>query len=85
MSKSYKKTPIFGNCNGSDKKDKQLSNRKFRKAIKKDLQTNSDTFSLLREVSESYTFKKDGKHYWKPGIDTTSNEKIEYWKKCLRK
>ena len=66
MSRSRKKTPISGwSCKESDKKDKQLSNRKFRKIAKELLKKGE--FEMLpmtkEEVSEVCSYAKDGKQY----------------------
>jgi hypothetical protein len=68
MSRSKRKTPIFGNCgwNRSEKQDKQLSNRKLRRKIKEQLAT-EDEFEVIftiKDVSNVYDFAHDGKHWW---------------------
>ena len=63
MGKSYRKEKIFPNAGSSEKKDKQLANRKFRR--KKVTEFNEDELPLdLDEVSNKWTGSKDGKHYW---------------------
>ena len=64
MSRSYKKNNIGGNAGGSDKYDKQLSNRKFRKKRSND-NTEDDFYDDIKEVSNKWTFKKDGKSFGK--------------------
>lgn len=64
MGKSYRKEKIFPNAGSSEKKDKQLANRKFRR--KKADEFNEDELPLdLDEVSNKWGMSKDGKHYWK--------------------
>ncbi len=56
MSRSRRKTPIFGIAGGvSEKQDKRKANRKARKKQN----WNKD----LREVSDNWGFAKDGKRY----------------------
>lgn len=38
MSKSYKKTPICGNCADSDKKDKRIARKQLRRRMKSNIQ-----------------------------------------------
>jgi ribosomal protein L36 len=60
-------TPIFGNCNirSSEKRDKQLANRAFRRKTRVAIINNTEPPNDLNEVSNVYSFKKDGKGYWK--------------------
>lgn len=70
MSKSKKKTPIGGN-GGSDKQDKRLANRKLRRRVKA-----SDDFELtIKDVSDTWSFKKDGKSYY----GNSGDENVEKW------
>jgi hypothetical protein len=65
MSRSYKKTPIIGNSRGSEKKDKQIANQKFRTKSKQAIQQeklNKLPYSV-EEVYDSGSMSKDGKHY----------------------
>ena len=64
MSRSRKKLPIGGNASGSDKQDKRDANRALRAAAR-NLGVPDDAIPvpLLREVSNEYSFKKDGKHW----------------------
>jgi len=63
MSRSRKKVPISGitcgGCNRSDKKDKTRANRKLRRIV----HSNPDTDITIRDVSNVYDFAKDGKQY----------------------
>ena len=64
MSRSYKRTPIFGNaCCDSEKEDKQLWHRAFRRKTKLALKSGL-YLPDFREVSNPWDFGKDGKHYW---------------------
>lgn len=59
MSRSYRKTKVFGIAGGSDKMGKRFANRALRKRVKQgawDLR--------IREVSDPWDWSKDGKHYW---------------------
>ena len=76
MSRSRKKHPITGVCIcRSEKPWKQIANRTLRRhhkwAVRK-----GEVLPLMREVSNIYTWGKDGKHDW-----TGS----EYEKKARRK
>jgi hypothetical protein len=87
MSKSYRKTPIHGNTGSSEKKDKQLTNRKFRNKkiriknidIKElDLMDEEDKLPLeLDEVQNKWTMTKDGK--------SIIHKDSDYYDKIMRK
>ena len=81
MSRSFRKSSIFGNAGVSEKQDKRTANRKFRK-INKMLLDNGEEDELLddvREVSDNWCFAKDGKSYWLP-----EEEEDEYYGQYLR-
>lgn len=65
MSRSYRKTKIFGitTC-ASEKQDKQLANRAFRRIAKAAVKADSDPPVSRNEVSDTWDFGKDGKQYW---------------------
>ncbi len=64
MSRSYRKTPIFGNCIcRSEKKDKRIANRAYRRIVRHCLKAGKE-LPLKREVSNIWSFGKDGKSYW---------------------
>lgn len=65
MARSYRYTPIFGICAGSEKQDKRLANRLFRHKSKLRSRSGSGEFLLMREVSDVWAFTKDGKYYRK--------------------
>lgn len=97
MSRSYRKTPKCGwTTADSDKKSKQHANRKFRKINKQILAKDPEAdLKLIREVSNVYDFRKDGKQYlgkypikggysrW--GITISLEDLQESWKKIMRK
>lgn len=69
MSRSFKKTPVFGNCGNrrraSEKEDKRLANRHFRHWANQEVREWGEDVELplLREASNVWDFKRDGKHY----------------------
>ena len=70
MSRSNKRTPITGNCCGdSEKNDKRIANRRLRRIVKSLIAKGIEFLPVLRDVSNVYTFNKDGKHYWKKDQD----------------
>lgn len=67
MSRSRRHNPIFGNAVASSEKlNKREANKKLRRRVREVLYKNPDTdvLPVLREVSNVYSFAKDGKHYW---------------------
>lgn len=91
MSRSYKKVPIFGIADQSEKYDKKKWHRAFRKKTKDIIhQTHFDLdelentiFPIKEDVSNPWSMSKDGKQYWKPKNIPSSI--IEYFKKIMRK
>lgn len=65
MSRSYRKTPIFGNCgnNGSEKKDKTICNKTMRHINTIRLLKDLDIFMIKDEAFNKWAMNKDGKHY----------------------
>ncbi len=67
MSRSKRKNPICANTtNDSEKQDKRLYNRRFRKLCKQvlnEFDEESDVLPVLDEVVNPYSMSKDGK-YW---------------------
>ena len=71
MSRSYKKTPIgswVANAS-SEKKDKQMFHRKSRRLYKEalenfDMETEESVYFNPNEISNTYTWAKDGKGYF---------------------
>ncbi|WP_109830116.1 hypothetical protein [Reichenbachiella versicolor] len=64
MSRSRKKTKIQGIAStDSEKEDKREANRKFRRKTKQEVKKGDEQISELREVSNVWSFGKDGKRY----------------------
>lgn len=62
MSRSRRKSPYTGLTTAeSDKDDKRRAHRALRRAEKDALRRGAETHPRLREVSNAYTFAKDGK------------------------
>ena len=75
MSKSRKKNPASTvvNCK-SQKKDKRLCNRAFRRKSKTCIKTDCDLPYRTRKIMNVYNFAGDGKCYW--GFDCKCIEEI---------
>lgn len=93
MGKSYKKN-AYGGWTGaeSEKKDKETAHRAFRnkskQALKHFVDTEVEDFpEKLREVSEEWTFAKDGRQYCgePKENDPDYERKLENHKKIKRK
>lgn len=79
MSRSYRKTPITSFTTAkSDKEDKKLANRLFRRASRNRIKSNREPFYRLREVCDVWDFAKDGKVYY-------DKEAVKRYPKVLRK
>ena len=79
MSRSYKKTPICGLTTAkSDKEDKRLANRLFRRASRNRIKSNRELFYRLKEVCNVWDFAKDCKIYY-------DKEAVKRYPKVLRK
>ena len=64
MSRSKKKTKIQGITTAtSEKENKWDANRKFRRIIKQKVKSEKTELPKLREVSNIWSFDKDGKRY----------------------
>lgn len=64
MSRSYRRTPICGwSCAESEKRDKQLANRRLRRLVKGALATGG-MIPEMHEVSQRCVFAKDGKQWF---------------------
>ena len=69
MSRSYRKTPITGiSLAESEKQDKRLANRAFRRKSKVAIIHGDEPPFSIRSVSEVYCFAKDGKQYCRAEI-----------------
>ena len=71
MSKSYKKTPIFGIAGSSEKEDKRFANRAFRRISR--VLLNKEEYEKIpirmRETIDVWCMSKDGKSYWSNAPD----------------
>ncbi|MBK6835329.1 MAG: hypothetical protein IPG89_14105 [Bacteroidetes bacterium] len=64
MSRSLKKTPISGITKAeSEKEDKRLANRRHRRVTKIEVNKGDEVVGKLKEVSNVWSFEKDGKRY----------------------
>jgi len=64
MSRSRKKTKIRAiTTAASEKEDKQNASRKLRRKIKQKLKSGEQNLPLKREVSNVWSFDKDGRTY----------------------
>ncbi|WKB82442.1 hypothetical protein [Cellulophaga omnivescoria] len=64
MSKSEKKTKIRGITTAkSEKENKQDANRKYRRIVKQKVKSNESELPKIREISNVWSFNKDGKKY----------------------
>jgi|TARA_B110000967_G_scaffold209020_1_gene263345 hypothetical protein len=64
MSRSKKKTKIQGITTAkSEKKNKSAANRTFRRIVKKKVESEETVLPELREISNVWSFDKDGKKY----------------------
>ena len=64
MSRSKKKTKIHGNTTAkSEKENKRDANRKLRRIVKQKVNSGRTELPELREVSNVWSFDKDGKRY----------------------
>lgn len=67
MSRSYKHTTISAMTTAtSEKKDKQLANRRFRRISRHRVRTETEPLIDLNEISDIWDFQKDGKRYFDP-------------------
>jgi len=89
MSRSYRKHDYIGICGGhhiSEKYDKQIANRKFRHRVKSLLDKDPESFLpiSLQEVSDIWSFNKDGKRYF-GNYKNSSRLSLEYWLDLYKK
>lgn len=69
MSRSRKKTPVCGITTAqSEKQDKRLYNRRFRRVFKQVIRVapESEVLPVLREYSNPWAMNKDGKSRFDP-------------------
>lgn len=80
MARSFRKTKIFGHTGSSEKEDKRINNRMFRRKenvidgeIKKSVDVDSVDDSVypvdMDEIRSTWSMRKDGKSYWKNAPD----------------
>jgi hypothetical protein len=69
MSRSTRRTPISGiRMVSSEKQDKRLANRRLRRIVRCRLMWHfAEVLPDLREVSDVWSFRKDGKTYFDRG------------------
>ncbi len=64
MSRSKRKNKIHGNTTASSEKDDKLeANRKLRRLVKEKLKFRNEVLPALKEISNVWYFKKDGKKF----------------------
>ena len=79
MSRSYKHTTISGITTAtSEKRDKQLANRRFRRISRHRVRTETEPLIDLDEISDIWDFQKDGKRYF-------NSEESKLFPKLFRK
>ena len=67
MSRSFKHTTISGITTAtSEKRDKQLANRRFRRISRHRVKIDEEPLIDLNEISDPWDFQKDGKRYFFP-------------------
>lgn len=67
MSRSFKHTTISGITTAtSEKRDKQLANRRFRRISRYRVKIDAEPLIDLDEISDIWDFQKDGKRYFDP-------------------
>ena len=66
MSRSRRKTPICGlTTTGSEKEDKMISSRAFRRKVREALKNQKEA-PLEKEIRDPWKWSKDGKQYFDP-------------------
>ena len=67
MSRSRRHTLIFGiTTSRSEKDDKRQANRRLRRRVRVELRVKQwERLPLLRELSNVWSFDKDGKRFWR--------------------
>lgn len=94
MARSYKKTPKFSSTfEESEKSDKRFANRRLRRSVNMRLsQVEADdleddlVLQEMREVSDVWTFAKDGKRYHSIEVSSVGILEENDWRvKAMRK
>lgn len=76
MSRSFKHSPCVAVvCYSSNKKDKILTNRLFRRVSKYNLRNNKPMPLRLREIRDVWDFVSDGLAYWSNNLSVKSLRK----------
>lgn len=79
MSRSFKHTTISAITTAqSEKRDKQLANRRFRRISKHRVRIDAEPLVHLNEISNIWDFQKDGKRYF-------NSEEAKLFPKLFRK
>lgn len=79
MSRSYKHTTISAITTAqSEKQDKRLTNRRFRRISKHRVRIGAEPLVHLNEISDPWDFQKDGKRYF-------NSEEAKLFPKLFRK
>ncbi len=66
MSRSKRKTPIFGFTTAtSEKLEKRGWNKRFRRVVKSLMLAEKEIPIKKQAISDVWEGRKDGKHYWK--------------------
>ena len=69
MSKSYKKSKVYGIFNGSDKEDKVKAHKKFRRKSKIKLKLNQQLPIHLKEIADIWEFNSEGDKIYDENIN----------------
>jgi hypothetical protein len=69
MSRSYKKSLAVKIAGKSDKKDKRLANRLFRRLSKILLKMGKEPLHILKECSNTWSFSSDGLAHWNNNLN----------------
>lgn len=81
MGKSTRKTPIGGMTTApSDKQDKRIANRRFRRKSRLAMSQEREPPFSIRQVSDPWDFNKDGKSRW-----FGYHPEEEWWRRFMRK
>ena len=69
MSRSYKHAPVITWCGESNKEDKRIANRRFRKINKDKMRHNKIPLQNIKECSDNWNFSSDGLTYYDKDVD----------------